>query len=378
MTDQIIWRGVQSLLDRYVHISDRDTVLILFTSDSAEAVALICAALETRRIEYERCWMAPLQDAEFGDRLACHMPDRIGPGRRLVVLTFERDTMSHTTILAQKLERFDPGQVLLCRSISTGPDFFRTALQADPEHLSAINSTLLHHCTGAERLKIITDGGTNLTVEIDSDKYRWISNRGMARAGGAMILPAGEVATYPAAISGVHVADFAFNVNAICDRDARLEATPVTVWIDDGRARDYHCDNPEMKRFLDQCFNTHCAYAVGELGFGTNIEVTAPIALNSHVNERRPGVHLGFGQHNQDIVKMGYQCQIHLDLIARGGMVYIDDNPVPIDLEAIAPSSLPHPEQHEDEDVFSPARYDLEVDDCCGTVGSNGLVLCAL
>jgi hypothetical protein len=119
----------------------------------------------------------------------------------------------------------------------------------------------------------------------------------------------------------------------------------------------------------------HCAYNVGELGFGTNFCVRDPIAMNSHINERRPGVHLGFGQHNQDPGVVGYQCAVHLDLIARGGLVWVDDDKVPLDLENITPSPAVHPCGPRDEDLFSPDFEDLEIDDCCGIVTGDGLQL---
>ncbi len=190
-----------------------------------------------------------------------------------------------------------------------------------------------------------------------------------------MILPAGEVATFPASIEGVFVADFAFNVNAITDRDARLHDYPVTVYIEDGRAVKYECADRAMSSFLEECFQTHCAYNVGELGFGTNFAVNEAIALNSHINERRPGVHLGFGQHNQDPGIVCYQCAIHLDLIAKGGMVWVDDEDAPLDLELVVPSAQLHPGNSRDEDVFSPETLDLEIDDCCGILTGEGLKL---
>jgi hypothetical protein len=129
--------------------------------------------------------------------------------------------------------------------------------------------------------------------------------------------------------------------------------------------------------FLQQCFKTHCAYNVGELGFGTNRMIEIPIALNSHINERKPGIHLGFGQHNQDPGIVTYQCQIHLDLVASGGLMWVDDDSDPIDLLTFRPTLVDHPSKFRDEDVFSPDLNDLEVEDCCGILrqGQNGLCL---
>lgn len=376
MLDPRVWMGVQRLLDDYVDIRTGDVAVILYTSDSQEAAIWVSAALELRGVDARRAWMAPLQDEDFPGRLASILPAPSEVSRRLVVLTFERDTMSHTRALEQALVPFEPARRAMFRTISASASFFTEALSVSPPDLSARNAAVLSRFMGASRLRIRTDGGTDIVVGLDNLKHRWISNRGVARPGGVVILPAGEVATYPAMVSGKFVADFAFNVNAITNQDARLAAHPVTVTIEDGRAVKYHCADPVMTKFLDDCFLTHCAHNVGELGFGTNWGVIDAVAMNSHINERRPGVHLGFGQHNQDPGVVGYQCPIHLDLIARGGQVWVDDDPVPMDLENLAPSDSPHPSHPRDEDVFSPQQGAFEADDCCGLVTADGLQLC--
>jgi leucyl aminopeptidase (aminopeptidase T) len=259
------------------------------------------------------------------------------------------------------------------RAISASPNLFSDALSALPGELSARNTTILERFMGADRLHIKTPGGSDLRVLIDSKRHRWISNRGTARPGGTVVLPAGEVATFPASVTGKFVADFAFNVNAVTDRDARLQTHPVSVWVEDGRAVRYECEDPSTTAFIKECLHTHCAYNVGELGFGTNYGVIEPVPLNSHINERRPGVHLGFGQHNQDPGVVAYQCPIHLDLIAKGGEVWVDDDPVPLNLENIVPSPRPHPKDPRDEDVFSPEADDFGMDDCCGILTADGL-----
>ncbi|MFE6910730.1 M29 family metallopeptidase [Streptomyces erythrochromogenes] len=368
--DPKAWAGVESLLESYIDVRPDDCAVVLYTSDSCESAAWVSAALELRGIECRRVWMAPLQDDGFRDRLSKSLP--APPLRaRLVVLSFEKDTMSHTAALADALSVYDKDRYVVFRAISSCESLFSTTLHRSPATLSARNTAVLERFMQAKRLRILTRSGSDLEVAIDSTRHRWISNRGMARPGGVVVLPAGEVATFPAAIDGTFVADFAFNVNAITDQDARLQKHPVRVAVSGGRATSYECDDGVVSRFLDECFETQCAVNVGELGFGTNDSVREPIAMNSHINERRPGIHLGFGQHNQAPGVVGYQCAIHLDLIARGGLVWVDDDEMPLDLENISPSGASHPVITRDEDVFSPSE--LEVDDCCGIMTSDGL-----
>lgn len=375
MYDEKAWKGVESLLDDYAQISEGDQALVAYSSDSAESAVWVCSALEARDIPVTRVWMTPIIDPGFSDRMQSALPDLASLRGDLLVFTFERDTMSHTSEIAALLARLGRHRCRVFRAISACRDLFSTALQVHPDELSGRNVTLLERLMDARNIEITTRAGSRLEVELDSSRHRWISNRGISKPGGVVVLPAGEVATYPSNVNGILIADFAFNVNAITDRDTRLCEHPVNVHIENGRATRYDCADLSTLKFLDQCFQAHCAYNVGELGFGTNIMVKQPIFLNSHINERRPGVHLGFGQHNQDPDVVGYQCAIHLDLVADGGVIRLDDGSPDIDLESISPSASPHPHSTRDEDVFSPESYDLEIDDCCGILTKDGLSL---
>lgn len=374
MVDVKIWEGVQSLLDDYVGIKPDDQVVVLYSSDSLESAGWVSAALELRSINFKRVWMAPLKDHGISERLGAALPTEVKEYGRLVILGFERDTMSHMNEVAQAIAKFDKTRCIVFRAISSCASLFSHALHSSPQELTARNMAILDRCMDAKELRIETSGGTDLHVTIDS-KHRWISNRGVVYPGGVAILPAGEVATFPASIEGIYVADFAFNVNAITHRDSRLNENPVKVWIENGRVVKYECKDDTIRNFLEDCFHTHCAFNVGELGFGTNAQIREPISMNSHINERSPGIHLGFGQHNQDPGIVGYQCAIHLDLIAKGGMVWVDKDLSPIDMENLVPSYKPHPRNTRAEDVFSPGTEELEVDDCCGFLTNNGLKL---
>lgn len=377
--DAQVWAGVQSLLDDYAAVGQDDKVVILYSSDSAEPAAWVHAALEYRKVDVRRVWLRPLTDPDFGARLGAAMPSPDEYGGRIIVLSFERDTLSHNEVLQSHLKPFPRSRRVVYRAINASAELFSKTLRVSPKTLTALNTALLERCLVAKRLRIKSQGGTDLTITLDNDRFRWVSNRGTGRLGGTVVLPAGEIATFPATVEGILVADFAFNVNTLTDRDARLHASPVSIWIENRRAVRWSCDDPFIRKFVNDCFSKDCVRNVGELGLGTNIGVDIGIPLNSHINERRPGVHLGFGQHNQDPGVVGYDCLLHLDLISRGGMMWVDDDPVPVDLERVVPSANPHPASPRDEDAFSPESIEEEMslDDCCGTLTCDGLALFA-
>ncbi|WP_347904967.1 hypothetical protein [Pseudomonas purpurea] len=368
------WQGVQRLVDDYVKVGPDDRVIVIYASDSEEQAAWVSVALECRKISFHRVWMQPLYDTGFQERLTRSIPSPDSFTGRIVVITLERDTLSHHEKLLVALAPFERSRRLVFRIINACEALFSTALQEGPEALSARNTAILERALLASRMRITSPAGTDLRITLDNDLYRWVSNRGIARPGGTVVLPAGEVATFPASIEGVLVADFAFNVNAITSQDARLVSHPVTVQIKGRQAVSWTCRSLDVQRFLDECFGQPCVRNVGELGLGTNIGITSSLPLNSHINERCPGVHLGFGQHNQDPEQVGYDCRLHLDLIARGGLVWFDDDPVPLDLANLRPSSGPHPMSPRDEDAFQPDDDDV-LEDCCGVMTCDGLRL---
>lgn len=363
MIDEKVFQGISHLLDNYAQVKGEDKVVITYTKNSRESAAWVSHFLELRNIDVNLVWMKPLKDDGFFYRFSNALPQAEKLIGKLYIMTFELDTLSHASEIKKALSKYDQSKCFVIRAMGAYPELFSYALHAKPKELLARNTTILERCMKANTLRIKCLGGTDLRVCLDSDRFRWISNHGVWKEGDTLVLPAGEVATYPNCIDGTLVANFAFNVNTIVDIDARLKSNPIKVFIEKGKATHFECDNIEVKNLVAKCFNTVDGNNVGELGFGTNYGVQDAISINSHINERCPGVHLGFGQHNQ-LGILSYNCKIHLDLIAKGGLIWIDEDAVPLNLDNITPSSNPHPSNCRAEDAFAPDD-DLKTN-CCG------------
>jgi hypothetical protein len=365
--------GLASLFDAYLGLQGPERILLLYTSDATEAVALVSAGLSLRRITHSRVWMHP-QEAQIaaGSGLAERWQQglaSLGPlqDHPLIILSLERDTFSNAPEIARLMAACGHADLRLYRIISACPELFATAMRAEPRHLSALNAGLLETLLPERRLHLASAAGTDLQIEIDSNRYRWISNRGTVQSGRAVVLPAGEVATFPARIDGRFVADFAFNINCIVSTDARLGPHPVTLDLKDSQVTGFQCASPEMSALIESVLTSENGRRIGELGFGTNPCVPDAISLNSHINERHRGIHLGIGQHNQPASAVSWYCEKHLDLIADGGLITLEDGRS-IDLADLRPSPRPHhfsADVH-DEDVFSPEEVRIEEGDCCG------------
>ncbi|MEV0398196.1 hypothetical protein [Polymorphospora rubra] len=355
--DERVFRGVCVLLDDYVGVEENDKFVIAYTPDSREPAAWVAIELRERGYQPAIVAMRPLTDPDFADRFEAALPGLENVPGRLIVITMERDTMSHFNVFESAMYRYGHDRCRVYRIISASADLFTKTLNRTPAELSALNAALLHRVKPARSVRITTDGGTDLRVEIDSEKYQWISNRGMWRPGGFTILPAGEIATYPARVDGVLVADGAFNANIITPLNARLADNPVRIEIKDSTAVTLSCAEPALQEMFQLCMDSPHGRRVGEFGLGTNAGIDEFIPVNSHINERRCGVHLGFGQHNQSLSRVPYVADVHLDLITAGARVWVDDDPEPIDLSHLSPSTVPHPDDALDEDITG---------DCCG------------
>lgn len=346
--------GIDSLLFGYANLHPDDSVIIIYSPDSRVPCAYVTARMRQLAFEPKLVPMRPLVDDGFEQRLRAALPAHRELRGRLVVFTFERASMSHFDILRAVNHEFGSDWCMFLRIIGASDDFFLEALNLDPAELSRRNAFLLHCLQGVQRIRVTTVSGTDLDIEL-SEEFDWISNRGIAGRSGFTILPPGEIATYPARVNGVLVADGAVNCNVITRMDMRLGTCPLTVEIADSQAIGFRCDNAAIQELIGLCFERENGRRVGELGFGTNSGITQFVPDNSHLNERHLGVHLGFGQHNQAPSKVAYKEEVHLDLITDGAQIQIDDGVV-IDVSDLQLCDVSHP-QVRDDDITG---------DCCG------------
>jgi hypothetical protein len=363
------WQGVRTLIDHYLCATKKDRVIIVFNSDTLQEMTWIRVALQEREIPNTYVWSIPIHDPEFKKRLSSELPTSFElAGGCLILLTLENETVSHDEIINSLLLQYPKDQVRLYRALSAEGLLFSNGLRVTPEELSKRNTSLLRALMPARNIRFTSKSGSDVRIKFDSDCFRWISNRGYAKPGKVVILPAGEIATYPLAVDGRFVADFGFNGNFHTLQDARLNLSPVTLWLEKSCVVSIECPDNGVKAFITECLAREPnSNRVGEVGFGTNFGINTPVRQNSHLNERHPGMHLGLGQSNQDPELVGYICSTHLDLISSGGIIELEEHPdTPIDLSRVDPSDKPHPIETRDEDTYGADGFGaFDSDDCC-------------
>lgn len=349
--------GMVRLISDYANVAPDDLCVIAYTPESREYAAYLSVTLNDRGIETRPIGMRPFEDPRLEAELHRILPEPGELGGDLVVFTIEKEALSHFSVFAALFGRYGPHGVKVLRLISASDALFTTGLTMSPSRLAARNATLLSKLRREGSIQVTSEAGTDLDIVFDHEKYEWLSNRGEWRPGGFVILPAGEIATYPATISGKLVADGAVHANVVTTLDVRLRDNPLTVEIAESKAVSVRCDNAEMLDFVEACFRRPNVRCVGELGFGTNVEGGGFTAFNSHLNERLPGVHIGFGEHNQPKSIVPYMAGIHLDIITDDATLYLPHAGETVVLSRfVAEAGIAHPPLIRDEDITG---------DCC-------------
>jgi hypothetical protein len=359
----MVWQGVRSLIDYYIDTSSGDVqVYVLYTADARTPAAWLITEFRARGHRAVPVAMLAMRDDGFEDRVLDALPDPDKCDKQMVILTVERDTLSHGKRLRRILKAYDGERLAVFRLISASADLFRHAFNVSPQELTSINAGMLNQLMPASGIRLTSSSGTDLSISLDSERYRWVSNRGAWREGNFVILPPGEVSTFPASINGTLVADGAFNVSSLTSLDARLADHPVRIEIEDSCLKDYSCDNVSVMKLIGGCLEYENFRRVGELGFGTNVGIKQFIPMNSHINERHPGLHIGFGGHGQLLDVVPYICKMHFDLITSDSQIELGEGGV-IQSADLASMTGQHP-------PFQRGLHDQDLDglegDCCG------------
>lgn len=342
-----------------VHLkpSRGDFVLVAYTNETRIYAAALQICMRSNGCEVVCVRMAAGYDPDLADRLQTVLPAHLDQGREMVVVTLETWSFSYSQIFRDLVKRYGDDAVRTFRVVDVGEKLFEQGLAMSPEELTRRNATLLNELRQDSSVRVVSDSGTDVEINFNHDVYGWMSIRGACRKGGYTALPAGEIATFPASIRGVLVGNGALHPNVKVDFDMRLECAPLTIEIEDSQAVSFSCENAEIADITGRMFEEQYGRRVGEVGFGTNAGLLGFTAINSHQNERFPGLHLGFGRHNQPLSVVPYLSQYHLDVIMQGGFITErSGHGADIDL-----SSFPTDEFA----THPPCAADEDLDDCC-------------
>jgi leucyl aminopeptidase (aminopeptidase T) len=202
-------------------------------------------------------------------------------------------------------------------------------MRADFERVEAISGRVYARALRAQRITARSRAGTAVEATFDPS-IRWLKTSGLISPEKWANLPGGEVLTAPARVDGVYVVDGVLG-DYLCARYGDLEATPLTVTIENSRVVDVRCARHEVADDFRAYTSAHeNADRVGEFAIGTNIAVRSIIG-NILQDEKIPGVHLAFGHPYSEHTGAAWSCPTHLDIVGRHFDVWMDGEAIMAD-----------------------------------------------
>ena len=209
------------------------------------------------------------------------------------------------------------------------PRIMAEGMRADFDVVDAISTRVRDRAIKAERIRARSRAGSDLVATFDPT-VRWLKTSGLITSEKWANLPGGEVLTAPARVDGVYVVDGVLG-DYLCARYGDIEATPLTVWIENSRVADVQCARGEVREdFLAYTRTEENSDRVGELAMGTNVAVQSIIG-NILQDEKLPGLHLAFGHPYAEHTGASWSCRTHLDIVGRHFDVWFDDDQVMAD-----------------------------------------------
>lgn len=241
-----------------------------------------------------------------------------------VIAYFEKTESTHSKELLHYLKTHMGSHQQFFRVFDFSNELFSEAFRVPQAQLLELNEAIIAKGRCSSIVTVRSDLGTDLQIRLE-EKYGWINSCGLFRNSKPGVLPPSEVATYSNAVNGVIYADGAINTNFGFPIDPRLAEHPVRVEIENSQVVSVYCEHKIINHLLQKFFQIENAKRVGEVGFGTNIGLTQFVPFLSHINERFPSLHLGFGANNQGAPLVMWKCPMHLDLILDCCEVFFDD-----------------------------------------------------
>lgn len=318
--------GARNAVRTCLRVSPEEHVAIVTDRETAPVAESLAAEIREVGAPYE---LHVLED--YGDRPMLELP---GP----VADALER---SEVSIYAGQPQ---PGELAFRREmtaivnrrrmrhahmVSVSPRIMAEGMRADFDEVDAISTRVRDRAIRAQRIRARSRAGSDVEATFDPS-VRWLKTSGLITPEKWANLPGGEVLTAPARVDGVYVVDGVLG-DYLCARYGDLEATPLTVWIENSRVAGAECERPGVRDdFLEYVDSAENSNRVGEFAIGTNVAVQSIIG-NILQDEKLPGLHLAFGHPYTEHTGASWSCPTHLDIVGRHFDVWFDDEQVMAD-----------------------------------------------
>lgn len=199
-------------------------------------------------------------------------------------------------------------------------------MRADFLAVDALSQRLLEKARMTERVTCKTPNGTDYVAEL-SPNLKWLKTSGIITQEKWGNLPGGEIFTSPFSSNGVFVVDGVVG-DYLCQKYGDIEATPLTIEIEENRIRNLQCENTELlEEFRAYTSTDENSNRVGEFAVGTNTACTHVIG-NILQDEKIPGIHIAFGHPYAEHTGQSWISKTHIDCVGRDFDIWFDDKQV--------------------------------------------------
>ena len=195
-------------------------------------------------------------------------------------------------------------------------------MRADFRAVDAFSQRLVERVRQAERVTCRTAHGTDFEADL-SPYLRWVKTSGIISPEKWGNLPGGEIFTSPFNTNGVFVVDGVVG-DYLCQKYGDIQATPLTIEVENNRIRALRCDNEELLHEFQAYTSTdENSNRVGEFAIGTNTACTHVIG---HIlqDEKIPGIHIAFGHPYAEHTGQTWLSGTHIDCVGRDFDIWFD------------------------------------------------------
>lgn len=196
-------------------------------------------------------------------------------------------------------------------------------MRADFDKINRLSLKLKGMLAECRVIRVTSSAGTDLEVEHDPLKYRWIKTSGLISRDAWGNLPGGEIFTHPSLVRGVWVCDGPVG-DYFSAKYGDLKDSPLVVEIANNRIKKATCSLSNLAtEFWDYVQEGDNANRVGEVAVGTNLSVTE-FTGNLLQDEKIPGFHIAFGEPCGVLTGADWSSPTHIDLLARDCNIWLD------------------------------------------------------
>jgi leucyl aminopeptidase (aminopeptidase T) len=265
---------------------------------------------------------------DYTPRPMKHMPEAILEGLQqsdvgiYTVQSQKGEIMSRRQVLNVVNER----RLMYAHMVNISPRIMVEGMRADFQQVDALGKKL--HALAMQTRTIVAKakGGTEIEATFNP-KYKWFKTSGIISREKWGNLPGGEVLTYPENVNGVYVIDGVIG-DYLCEKYGDLQATPLTVEIENSRIAAVQCEREDLRDDFWQYTHTDDnSNRVGEFAIGINTAVKHIIG-NMLQDEKIPGMHIAFGDPYGSHTGANWGSTTHIDVVGRNFDIWMDGEKV--------------------------------------------------